>query len=67
MADSTSSETHFHLTIVSDAFKSKSQPARHRMVYGALREELAREGGIHALQLKTRTVGEEAKVKGQGA
>jgi stress-induced morphogen len=41
--------------VVSDAFKSKMQPARHRMVYAILREELDREGGIHALQLRTKT------------
>lgn len=37
------------------------QPARHRMVYTLLKEELAQEGGIHALQLKTRTPEEEEK------
>lgn len=31
------------------------------MVYAALKEELAREGGIHALQLKTRTAEEEVR------
>ena len=36
------------------------QPARHRMVYGLLKEEMAKEGGIHALQLRTRTPEEEA-------
>jgi len=39
------------------------QPARHRMVYTLLKEEMAREGGIHALQLKTKTVEEEDKLK----
>lgn len=37
------------------------QPARHRMVYSLLKDELAREGGIHALQLKTRTPEEEER------
>ena len=37
------------------------QPARHRMVYALLKEEMAREGGIHALQLRTRTLEEETK------
>ncbi|GKT91787.1 bolA domain-containing protein [Colletotrichum tofieldiae] len=55
MAGSTSKETHFRLVITSEAFKSKMQSARHRMVYALLREEMAREGGIHALQLKTLT------------
>ena len=43
------------LNIISDAFKSKMQPARHRMVYSLLKEELERPGGIHALQLRTKT------------
>ena len=47
--------------ITSEAFKSKMQPARHRMVYALLKEEMAQEGGIHALQLKTRTPEEEAR------
>lgn len=51
------------VNVVSDAFKSKMQPARHRMVYTLLKDELAAEGGIHALQLKTRTVEEEEKAK----
>ena len=43
------------------------QPARHRMVYTVLKEELAAEGGIHALQLKTRTVEEDEKAKAKDA
>lgn len=62
MAGSTSRETHFRAVIVSDAFKSKMQPARHRMVYGLLKDEMAAAGGIHALQLTTRTPDEDAKV-----
>jgi stress-induced morphogen len=31
------------------------------MVYALLKEEMAAEGGIHALQLRTRTPEEEAK------
>ncbi|KAE8449512.1 hypothetical protein EG329_008121 [Mollisiaceae sp. DMI_Dod_QoI] len=61
MAGSTSSETHFRVVITSDAFKGKMQPARHRMVYGLLKEEMAKEGGIHALQLRTKTVEEEER------
>ncbi|KAG5295413.1 BolA domain-containing protein [Histoplasma ohiense] len=49
------------ITVTSPSFASKTQAARHRMVYAALKEELAREGGIHALQLKTRTAEEEAR------
>ncbi|RMZ19686.1 hypothetical protein D0859_16313 [Hortaea werneckii] len=63
MQGSTSRETHFRVYITSDAFKSKMQPARHRMVYTLLKDELAAEGGIHALQLRTRTVEEEEKAK----
>lgn len=61
MEGSVSSETHFRLMITSEAFKSKMQPARHRMVYALLKEELERSGGIHALQLRTRTPEEEEK------
>ncbi|KAK8196052.1 BolA domain UV induced protein Uvi31 [Zalaria obscura] len=61
MAGSTSKETHFRVNIVSEEFKSKMQPARHRMVYTLLKDEMAAVGGIHALQLKTRTPEEEAK------
>lgn len=56
-----SKETHFRLMIASEAFKSKMQPARHRMVYALLKEDLDRPGGIHALQLRTRTPEEEEK------
>ncbi|KAM0441137.1 hypothetical protein ACHAPT_000442 [Fusarium lateritium] len=63
MQGSTSSETHFRLVITSDAFTSKMQPARHRMVYALLRDEMALEGGIHALQLRTLTPEEEERQK----
>ena len=59
MQGSVSKETHFRLLITSEAFKSKMQPARHRMVYALLKEEMERAGGIHALQLRTRTPEEE--------
>ncbi|ODM18240.1 hypothetical protein SI65_06111 [Aspergillus cristatus] len=61
MQGSTSRETHFHVTITSPAFQSKMQAARHRMVYALLKDEMSREGGIHALQLKTRTPEEEQR------
>ncbi|KAI5467535.1 bola domain protein [Mariannaea sp. PMI_226] len=61
MAGSTSKETHFRVVIISEAFNSKMQPARHRMVYALLRDEMAAEGGIHALQLRTLTPDEEAR------
>ncbi|KAM3083968.1 BolA domain UV induced protein Uvi31 [Clarireedia jacksonii] len=63
MAGSTSKETHFRVEITSEAFAKKMQPARHRMVYALLKEEMAQEGGIHALQLKTRTPEEEQRQK----
>ncbi|KAL8815507.1 MAG: hypothetical protein Q9191_008459 [Dirinaria sp. TL-2023a] len=63
MQGSVSRETHFRLVVVSDAFQGKLQPARHRMVYALLREELDAEGGIHALQLKTQTVSERQKAE----
>ncbi|KAK3336754.1 bola-like protein [Cercophora scortea] len=67
MENSASSETHFRLVIASEAFKSKMNPARHRLVYGLLKEEMAREGGIHALQLRTLTPEEEERRRAQEA
>lgn len=61
MRGSVSKETHFRVLITSEAFKSKMQPARHRMVYALLKEEMERTGGIHALQLRTRTPEEEER------
>ncbi|QRC90599.1 hypothetical protein JI435_001200 [Parastagonospora nodorum SN15] len=55
----TSRETHFRLVITSSAFEGKMQLARHRMVNTLMKDELAQEGGIHALQLTTRTPQEE--------
>lgn len=51
------------MNVISEAFRSKMQPARHRMIYALLRDELDREGGIHALQLRTKTQEEEEKLK----
>lgn len=66
MRGSTSAETHFRGNIASDAFKGKPQPARHRMVYALLREEMARQDGIHALQLVTKTREEMERIEGGG-
>ena len=33
------------------------------MVYALLKEEMAKEGGIHALQLRTKTPAEEERLK----
>ncbi|KAL7939109.1 bola-like protein [Trichoderma chlorosporum] len=61
MAGVSSKETHFRLVIISDSFAAKMQPARHRMIYALLRDEMAQEGGIHALQLRTLTPEEEKR------
>lgn len=37
------------------------------MVYGLLKDEMAADGGIHALQLRTRTPEEEEKIKAREA
>lgn len=63
MQGSTSRETHFRVVITSEAFRSKMQPARHRLVYALLRDEMAADGGIHALQLRTMTPEEEERQK----
>ncbi|KAK4147776.1 bola-like protein-domain-containing protein [Dichotomopilus funicola] len=63
----TSKETHFRVIIASEAFQSKMQPARHRLVYSLLKDELAQEGGIHALQLRTMTPEEDAKRRAREA
>ncbi|KAF3034102.1 hypothetical protein E8E11_003616 [Didymella keratinophila] len=59
MQGQTSRETHFRLVITSTAFKGKPQLARHRMVNSLMKDEMAQEGGIHALQLTTRTPEED--------
>lgn len=63
MAGVASTETHFRLVITSDAFRAKPQPARHRIVYQLFHDEMARDGGIHALQLRTMTPDEELRLK----
>ncbi|KAL2313630.1 UV-induced protein uvi31 [Schizosaccharomyces pombe] len=42
-------ETHFRLEIVSPEFSGMSRVARHRLVYGLLKDEF--DGGLHALQI----------------
>ncbi|BAP71368.1 uncharacterized bolA-like protein YAL044W-A [Kluyveromyces marxianus] len=56
-------ESHFRLEIVSGLFQGKPLPARHRMVYKTLQDEL--NDGVHALQLITRTPEEHAKKQNQ--
>ena len=45
-------ESHFRVTIESDAFKGLSRIAKHRAVHGALGQDLM--GEIHALALTLR-------------
>lgn len=51
------------VVITSSAFQGKMQVARHRMVNSLMKDEMAQEGGIHALQLTTRTPEEEESRK----
>lgn len=53
-------ETHFRVEIVSAAFEGHNRVARQRLVYDALKDELA-PGGVHALALSTLTPAEAAK------
>lgn len=54
---STSSlESHFLVTVVSDKFLGQALSSRHRSVYKVLREEL--QEGLYALALRTYTSGE---------
>lgn len=48
--------THFKVTLVSEAFSGLNPVARHRAVYAVLKEELA--NGVHALALHTFAPGE---------
>lgn len=45
------SESHFKVTLVSEAFAGKRQVQRHQAVYAALAEQL--QGPVHALALHT--------------
>ena len=49
-------ETHYHVTVVADAFEGKSRVDRQRMVYALLSDEMAER--VHALALTTKTPGE---------
>lgn len=50
-------ETHFRLTVVSEAFAGKSRVVRQRMVYDLLVDEMRER--VHALALTTRTPAED--------
>lgn len=55
-------ELHFRLEVVSDLFVGKTMPARHRLIYKLLDDELQNKG-LHALQMVTKTVAEAEKKK----
>ena len=59
LEDLTGTRDHWKARIVSAAFTGKSLIARHRLVMGALVEEM--KGPIHALTLDTLTPDEAAK------
>ena len=45
-------ESHFRVRISAEAFRGASRVAAHRMVYDALKDEIA--GGVHALAITAR-------------
>jgi len=49
-------QTHFRVSIVSEAFRGKSRVERHRAVNELLRGEIA--AGLHALAIEARAPGE---------
>lgn len=51
--DLTGTKDHFQVVIVSPEFEGKTLIKRHRLVYGALEDEM--KGPIHALTLETFT------------
>ncbi|RKP07167.1 bola domain-containing protein [Thamnocephalis sphaerospora] len=53
----TSTETHFRTNAL-----AQSLMQRHRMIYKLLAEEMAAEGGVHALALNTKTPQEYTRV-----
>ena len=50
-------ESHFNLTVVSDAFEGQARVQRQRAVNALLREEMA--GPVHALSIKALTPAED--------
>ena len=49
-------QTHFRVSIVSEAFRGKSRSERHRMINQSLAGELS--GGVHALAIHASAPGE---------
>lgn len=52
LRDLTGTEDHWHATVISAVFTGKSLIERHRLVMGALAEEMR--GPIHALTLEVK-------------
>jgi BolA protein len=52
-------ETHFRVRVTSDAFTGKSRVERHRLVHGALQEELATR--VHALALELKAPDDQSR------
>ncbi|WP_296167253.1 BolA family protein [uncultured Brevundimonas sp.] len=50
-------ESHFNLTVVSQAFEGQARVQRQRTINALLRDELA--GPVHALSIKALTPGED--------
>jgi stress-induced morphogen len=57
--DTTGTNDHFQLVVVSPAFEGKGMVERHRMIYGILGTSVG--GAIHALSLRTLTPMEAEK------
>jgi BolA family transcriptional regulator, general stress-responsive regulator len=51
--DGTGVGTHFRVRIASPLFDGQPKVARHRLVYDALRDFIARDQGVHALAIET--------------
>lgn len=61
-ASQNKTESHIRIELVSDVFKGVKLPARHRMIYKVINDDVQKYD-IHAIQLKTKTPEEIAKVK----
>lgn len=48
-------ESHFRIKIVAEAFRGQDRVRAHRLVYDALKDEIA--GGVHALAIVAREPG----------
>lgn len=53
-------ESHFRIEIISEEFTGLNMPSRHRLIYALLDDEI-KNGGVHALQMKTKTSAEVKK------